>query len=73
MSALRDSTKSKPSYSLSREYRLTEILYLLSGIDVLEAFLGEAHKAIKDEAGWVGLTITGGPNPRMGGGLSYKM
>ncbi|KAJ7916074.1 hypothetical protein B0H13DRAFT_2451277 [Mycena leptocephala] len=43
------------------------------GIDVLEPFLGEAHKAIKDEAGWVGLTITGGPNPRLNGGLSYKI
>jgi hypothetical protein len=47
--------------------------YLHSGIDVLEPFLGEAHKAIKEEAGWVGLTITGGPNPRLNGGLSYKM
>ncbi|KAJ7118296.1 hypothetical protein C8R44DRAFT_878904 [Mycena epipterygia] len=46
---------------------------LQDGIDGLESVYTQVHKATYDAAGWVGMTILGGPNPRMGGELSLKM
>ncbi|KAJ6464565.1 hypothetical protein C8R45DRAFT_940051 [Mycena sanguinolenta] len=43
------------------------------GIDGLETFLSKAHSAVFKGSGWVGMTLVGGPNPRMGGELSMKV
>lgn len=46
---------------------------LFSGIDGLETFIASVLKAIYGGSGWVGFSVVGGPNPRMGGELSMKM
>ncbi|KAJ7089383.1 hypothetical protein C8R44DRAFT_751398 [Mycena epipterygia] len=46
---------------------------LQDGIDSLESVYTQVHKATYHATGWVGMTILGGPNPRMGGELSLKM
>ncbi|KAJ7120866.1 hypothetical protein C8R44DRAFT_736575 [Mycena epipterygia] len=46
---------------------------LQDGIDALEPVFAEVHKATHNAAGWVGMTIVGGPNPRLGGEFSYKI
>jgi hypothetical protein len=33
----------------------------------------DIHKATYDATKWVGMSIIGGPNPRMGGDLTVKM
>ncbi|KAJ7088341.1 hypothetical protein C8R44DRAFT_892869 [Mycena epipterygia] len=43
------------------------------GIDAWEPVYTEVHKATFNASGWVGMTIVGGPNPRMGGEFSYKI
>ncbi|KAJ7088314.1 hypothetical protein C8R44DRAFT_892844 [Mycena epipterygia] len=43
------------------------------GIDALEPVYTEVHRATFNASGWVGMTIVGGPNPRMGGEFSYKI
>ncbi|KAJ7801998.1 hypothetical protein B0H14DRAFT_2614767 [Mycena olivaceomarginata] len=43
------------------------------GIDALEAFFAKAHGAVYEGARWVGVTLVGGANPRMGGALSMKI
>jgi hypothetical protein len=43
------------------------------GIDALETTLAEIHKAIFLASGWTGITLVGGPNPRMGGDLTLKV
>ncbi|KAJ7124043.1 hypothetical protein C8R43DRAFT_1135630 [Mycena crocata] len=42
-------------------------------VDVLDSAYTELHKGTYAAAGWVGLSIVGGPNPRLGGELSYKV
>ncbi|KAJ7480487.1 hypothetical protein B0H11DRAFT_2280527 [Mycena galericulata] len=46
---------------------------LQDGVDALEGVYSEIHKATYNASGWVGMTIMGGPNPRMGGDLSVKI
>ncbi|KAJ7430922.1 hypothetical protein FB451DRAFT_1198538 [Mycena latifolia] len=46
---------------------------LQDGIDVLDKVYTEVHTATYNAAGWVGMSIMGGPNPRMGGELSMKI
>ncbi|KAJ7686446.1 hypothetical protein B0H14DRAFT_3534564 [Mycena olivaceomarginata] len=46
---------------------------LQEGIDALETTLAEIHKAIFLASGWTGITLVGGPNPRMGGDLTLKV
>ncbi|KAF7347983.1 hypothetical protein MSAN_01750400 [Mycena sanguinolenta] len=43
------------------------------GIDGLETFLSKVLGAVYKGSGWVGITLVGGPNPRMGGDLSMKI
>ncbi|KAJ7750624.1 hypothetical protein B0H16DRAFT_1460721 [Mycena metata] len=43
------------------------------GIDALDSVFADVHKAAYKAAGWVGMTIVGGPNPRMDGEMSLKM
>ncbi|KAJ7433317.1 hypothetical protein B0H11DRAFT_2259579 [Mycena galericulata] len=43
------------------------------GIDGLEAMFEEAHAITDEAAGWVGMTLVGGPTPRMGGDLTVKV
>ncbi|KAJ7114637.1 hypothetical protein C8R43DRAFT_1138296 [Mycena crocata] len=42
-------------------------------VDVLDSAYSELHKGTYAAAGWVGMSIVGGPNPRLGGELSYKV
>jgi hypothetical protein len=42
-------------------------------IDALDGAFAEIHKSIFDATKWVGLTLVGGPNPRMGGELTLKV
>ncbi|KAJ7437873.1 hypothetical protein FB451DRAFT_1450164 [Mycena latifolia] len=46
---------------------------LQNGIDILDQVYTDVHKATYNAAGWVGMSIMGGPNPRMGGELSMKI
>ncbi|KAF7346299.1 hypothetical protein MSAN_01857300 [Mycena sanguinolenta] len=46
---------------------------LQQGIDGLEAFLSKVLGVVYKGAKWVGMTLVGGPNPRMGGELSMKV
>ncbi|KAJ7728067.1 hypothetical protein B0H16DRAFT_1734836 [Mycena metata] len=43
------------------------------GIDALDSVFADVHKAAYKAAGWVGMTIVGGPNPRMDGEMSLKI
>ncbi|KAJ7716424.1 hypothetical protein B0H16DRAFT_1741235 [Mycena metata] len=43
------------------------------GIDALDSVFTDVHKAAYKAAGWVGMTIVGGPNPRMDGEMSLKI
>jgi hypothetical protein len=53
-------------------YQHTDELYT-SGIDGLDAFYTKVHTAGHLATKWVGMTLVGGPNPRLGGELSMKM
>ncbi|KAJ7733914.1 hypothetical protein B0H16DRAFT_1732010 [Mycena metata] len=44
-----------------------------AAIDAVEGVYGDIHEATFKATGWVGMTILGGPNPRMDGELSLKM
>ncbi|KAJ6467494.1 hypothetical protein C8R47DRAFT_1223618 [Mycena vitilis] len=46
---------------------------LQRSIDDLPATLLKVHKVIHKKAGWLTFTVSGGPNPRHGGGLSMKL
>ncbi|KAJ7495435.1 hypothetical protein FB451DRAFT_1387463 [Mycena latifolia] len=46
---------------------------LQDAIDQLDRVYKETHHATYDAAGWVGMTILGGPNPRLDGELSIKI
>ncbi|KAJ7450107.1 hypothetical protein FB451DRAFT_1566645 [Mycena latifolia] len=46
---------------------------LQGGIDHLDSVFRELHHATWNTAGWVGMTILGGPNPRLDGELSVKI
>ncbi|KAJ7449017.1 hypothetical protein FB451DRAFT_1567149 [Mycena latifolia] len=46
---------------------------LQDNIDVLDQVYTDVHKTTYNATGWVGMTITGGPNPRMGGEFSMKI
>ncbi|KAJ7774527.1 hypothetical protein DFH07DRAFT_952237 [Mycena maculata] len=46
---------------------------LQRGIDALDALYRDFHAATYNATGWMGMTIMGGPNPRMGGELTVKM
>ncbi|KAJ7886566.1 hypothetical protein B0H14DRAFT_3431143 [Mycena olivaceomarginata] len=41
-------------------------------IDALDALLSETLRATYRTSGWVGMTVVGGPNPRMNGDLTLK-
>ncbi|KAJ6510907.1 hypothetical protein C8R45DRAFT_1162115 [Mycena sanguinolenta] len=43
------------------------------GIDALDGVFTDIHKASNLASGWVGMTIFGGPNPRMNGKLTLKV
>ncbi|KAJ7801655.1 hypothetical protein B0H14DRAFT_3489312 [Mycena olivaceomarginata] len=43
------------------------------GINVLDGVYCDIHKATYAATGWVGMSIFGGPNPRMGGDLTLKI
>lgn len=50
------------------------LIVLFSGVDALEGVYQHLHQATYNAAGWVGMTILGGPNPRLPDGeLSLKM
>jgi hypothetical protein len=53
-------------------YQHTDAPYT-SGIDGLDAFYTKVHTAGHLATKWVGMTLVGGPNPRLGGELSMKM
>ncbi|KAJ7768985.1 hypothetical protein B0H16DRAFT_1716183 [Mycena metata] len=44
-----------------------------AGIDTLDSAFTDVHKAAYKAAGWVGMMIVGGPNPRAAGEMSLKM
>ncbi|KAJ7130010.1 hypothetical protein C8R43DRAFT_957220 [Mycena crocata] len=46
---------------------------LQDGIDMLENVCSDVHRAIFSATGWVGMTLLGGANPRMGGELALKI
>ncbi|KAJ7898273.1 hypothetical protein B0H14DRAFT_3424632 [Mycena olivaceomarginata] len=46
---------------------------LQDGIDALEGLFTKVHGAAYVASNWVGMTIVGGPNPRLGGDLSMKI
>ncbi|KAJ6467203.1 hypothetical protein C8R47DRAFT_1078764 [Mycena vitilis] len=46
---------------------------LQRSIDDLPATMLKVHKVIHKKAGWLSFTVSGGPNPRHGGGLSMKL
>ncbi|KAJ6548367.1 hypothetical protein B0H19DRAFT_1265204 [Mycena capillaripes] len=46
---------------------------LQDGIDALESVCSEIHKGTFQASGWVGMSIMGGPNPRMNGDLTMKV
>ncbi|KAJ7710145.1 hypothetical protein B0H16DRAFT_1745735 [Mycena metata] len=46
---------------------------LQDAIDAVEAVYTDIHEATFNATGWVGMTILGGPNPRMNGELSLKI
>ncbi|KAJ6596597.1 hypothetical protein B0H10DRAFT_1960067 [Mycena sp. CBHHK59/15] len=46
---------------------------LQDGIDALDGMYADVHKATYNASGWVGMSIMGGLNPRMGGELSMKI
>ncbi|KAJ6583426.1 hypothetical protein DFH09DRAFT_1360098 [Mycena vulgaris] len=43
------------------------------GVDRIESVFKEVHSAIYNAAGWVGMSISAGPNPRLGGDISLKI
>ncbi|KAJ6453189.1 hypothetical protein C8R45DRAFT_1112693 [Mycena sanguinolenta] len=43
------------------------------GIDGLDGLISNVHRATYLASGWVGMTIIGGPNPRMNGDLTLKV
>ncbi|KAJ7094129.1 hypothetical protein C8R44DRAFT_890496 [Mycena epipterygia] len=43
------------------------------GIDSLENLFKDAHLVGHEMSGWVGVTIVGGPTPRLGGVLTFKL
>ncbi|KAJ6451805.1 hypothetical protein C8R45DRAFT_1223757 [Mycena sanguinolenta] len=45
----------------------------LQAIDSLDAVFGGVHRAAYLASGWVGMSIFGGPNPRMNGDLTLKI
>ncbi|KAJ7849377.1 hypothetical protein B0H14DRAFT_2582509 [Mycena olivaceomarginata] len=46
---------------------------LQDGIDALDNVFTKVHKAAHQATKWVGMTVVGGPNPRLGGELSMKI
>ncbi|KAJ6453902.1 hypothetical protein C8R45DRAFT_1112167 [Mycena sanguinolenta] len=46
---------------------------LQDGVDGLDTFLSKVLRTVHKGSGWVGVTLVGGPNPRMGGDLSMKI
>ncbi|KAF8179380.1 hypothetical protein K438DRAFT_1769085 [Mycena galopus ATCC 62051] len=46
---------------------------LQDAIDVVDTFFVKAHAAVQKSTEWVGLSIVGGCNPRLGGNLSMKI
>ncbi|KAF8130399.1 hypothetical protein K438DRAFT_2032283 [Mycena galopus ATCC 62051] len=46
---------------------------LQDAIDVVDTFFAKAHAAIEKSTEWVGLSMVGGCNPRLGGNLSMKI
>jgi hypothetical protein len=56
---------------VSKDRQLTRIFY--RSIDELADVYGKVHQATLKKAGWVTITITGGPNPRFNGELSMKV
>ncbi|KAJ6578436.1 hypothetical protein B0H19DRAFT_1253675 [Mycena capillaripes] len=46
---------------------------LQEGIDALDSVYTDIHKATFQASGWVGMSIMGGPNPRMNGDLTLKV
>ncbi|KAJ6608770.1 hypothetical protein B0H10DRAFT_2438851 [Mycena sp. CBHHK59/15] len=57
----------------SAELKSTSPWELQEGIDAVDAVFSDIHKAVFKAAGWVGMSISGGPNPRMGGDLTMKV
>ncbi|KAJ7225246.1 hypothetical protein B0H12DRAFT_1240680 [Mycena haematopus] len=51
----------------------TDPWQLQEGIDSLDGMLAEVHKAVFNASKWIGVTLVGGPNPRMGGDLTLKV
>ncbi|KAJ7790792.1 hypothetical protein B0H14DRAFT_2625676 [Mycena olivaceomarginata] len=45
----------------------------MGGIDTLDGVYSDIHKATYKATEWVGMSIFGGPNPRMGGQLTMKI
>ncbi|KAJ7351341.1 hypothetical protein DFH08DRAFT_806064 [Mycena albidolilacea] len=45
----------------------------MGGIDALDGVYSDIHKATYTATEWVGMSIFGGPNPRMGGQLTMKI
>ncbi|KAJ6527600.1 hypothetical protein DFH09DRAFT_1328072 [Mycena vulgaris] len=43
------------------------------GIDRIEPIFKEVHSATYNTAGWVGMSLLAGPNPRLGGEISLKL
>ncbi|KAJ7760152.1 hypothetical protein DFH07DRAFT_957809 [Mycena maculata] len=46
---------------------------LQNGINALDAVYGDVHTTTYNASGWIGMTMLGGPNPRLGGELSMKI
>ncbi|KAJ6574028.1 hypothetical protein B0H10DRAFT_2347097 [Mycena sp. CBHHK59/15] len=57
----------------SAELKSTSPWELQEGIDAVDAVFSDIHKAVFKAAGWVGMSISGRPNPRMGGDLTMKV
>ncbi|KAJ6494480.1 hypothetical protein C8R45DRAFT_1212436 [Mycena sanguinolenta] len=43
------------------------------GVDGLDGMFADVHRGAYFASGWVGMTIVGGPNPRMNGDLTLKV
>ncbi|KAJ6538211.1 hypothetical protein DFH09DRAFT_1324077 [Mycena vulgaris] len=43
------------------------------GVDRIEPIFKEVHSATYSTAGWVGMSLLAGPNPRLGGEISLKL
>jgi hypothetical protein len=50
-----------------------DLTCVFRAIDGLDGVYCDIHKATYAATGWVGMSIFGGPNPRMGGNLTLKM